>query len=372
MSEITLYGSPLSLYTGRARSYLIKAGLPYRETLPNSGYYEENVFPKMGGRRSIPVIETETGEIIRDGAAIIDYYEAKTGYAFSPKSPKHRIVSLLFDVIGTEGLLRPAMHYRWNFPEENQDFLQFHFETFTPSHLDKPEMARKRMNRMREAGRNFGAVPKSLVLIESLYERLLEKLDSHFSASPYLLGGKPCIGDFGIIAPLYGHLGRDPKPLSLMQSKAVRLFRWVERMNRPEADVGEHDRQDQNYLQDDQIPETLIKALQVLAIDFVPETKAGCSFINTWLDEQENLPSGTVAERGVGMTSFEIEGSQLATLAQPYRFYLLNRVQEEYSSLNTTETEAVDQLMRACNMQELLQLKLSRKIGRYKNREVWL
>lgn len=27
----TLYGSPLSLYTGKPRSYLIKNGLPYRE-----------------------------------------------------------------------------------------------------------------------------------------------------------------------------------------------------------------------------------------------------------------------------------------------------------------------------------------------------
>ena len=35
------------------------------------------------------------------------------------------------------------------------------------------------------------------------------------------------------------HLGRDPKPLSLMQAKATRLFRWVERMNRPDLDVGE-------------------------------------------------------------------------------------------------------------------------------------
>jgi hypothetical protein len=48
MSKVTLYGSSLSLYTGRARSYLIKAGIPYEETLPNSQHFQENVLPKMG------------------------------------------------------------------------------------------------------------------------------------------------------------------------------------------------------------------------------------------------------------------------------------------------------------------------------------
>ena len=68
MSKVTLYGSSLSLYTGRARSYLIKAGIPYQETLPNTPHFAENVLPKMGERQSIPVIETEDGEVIRDSA----------------------------------------------------------------------------------------------------------------------------------------------------------------------------------------------------------------------------------------------------------------------------------------------------------------
>ena len=93
------------------------------------------------------------------------------------------------------------------------------------------EMAMKRANM---AGQLWGAVPETFKIIEELYLELLEHLNAHFADQPYLLGGKPSIGDFGMIAPFYGHLGRDPKPLSLMQEKAIRLFRWVERMNRPE------------------------------------------------------------------------------------------------------------------------------------------
>ena len=43
----------------------------------------------------------------------------------------------------------------------------------------------------------------------------------NFDAYPYLLGGKPSIGDFGMIAPLYGHLGRDAKPLAMSAGRGT-------------------------------------------------------------------------------------------------------------------------------------------------------
>lgn len=372
MSEITLYGSPLSLYTGKVRSYLIKSHLPYREVLPNSPHFEEAVLPQMGGRRSIPTVKTATGEVIRDGAAIIDHYEALNDNLFSPRTAKQNIISKLLDVIGMEGLLRPAMHYRWNFDNVNKEFIKFHFQTFVPANLDKQEMAAKRMNQMRDAGRGFGAVPDTFPLVEKLYCDLLPKLHSHFTAHPYLLGNRPCIGDFGMIAPLYGHLGRDPKPLSLMQSQAICLFRWVERMNRAEADLGEFSDQRDSYLDDDKVPDTLVEILRHIAKDFVPETRAACTAINEWLQEQENLDTNTPVERGVSMCTFTVEGQTVTALAQPYRFFLLKRMQDLYLSLAPAEQASVDRLLDACNMGEVMQLTLNRDIGRLRNREVWL
>jgi glutathione S-transferase len=372
MSEITLYGSPLSLYTGKARSYLIKARLAYREVLPNSQHFEETVLPKMGGRRSIPTIETTTGEIIRDGGAIIDHYESLNGNLFTPSTAKQSVICRLFDMIGMEGLLRPAMHYRWNFDDFNSEFIKFHFETFVPPTLNRQEMALKRMNQMRDAGRGFGAIPETFPLVEKLYCDLLPKLNSHFSAYPYLLGNRPCIGDFGMIAPLYGHLGRDPKPLSLMQSQAICLFRWVERMNRPEADFGEFSDQRDNYLDDDKVPDTLVEILRQVAKDFVPETTAACRQINGWLQKQENLGPNTPTERGAGMCTFIVEGQSITALAQPYRFFLLKRIQDHYLSLTQAEQADVDRLLDACGMTEVMQLRLDREIGRLHNREVWL
>jgi glutathione S-transferase len=334
MIENTLYGSPLSLFTGRARSYLIKAGISYQEKLPNSSHFKTEVLPKMGGRQSIPVLETGLGEVIRDGAAIIDYFEAQSG------------------------------HYL--------DFIQFHFETFIPKGLDKKEMATKRMDQMRGAGRAFGVCPETYDQVESHYTRLILKLDKHFADHPYLFGGRPSIGDFGMIAPLYGHLGRDPAPLSLMQSKTVRLYRWVERMNRPGLDVGEFENQSEEFLANDEIPQTLIEVLKHMALDFVPETKAAGLFINQWLDDQGNIEPGTIAERGVGEMQFEAEGGKITALAQPYRFYLLARMQSQYDGLGAVEKSSVDALLKACGMQDVVDCRLSRKVGRHQNREVWV
>jgi len=372
MKKITLYGSSLSLYAGRARSYLINANLDYHEKIPNTQYFRETVLPKAGNRQSLPTIELPDGEVIRDGAAIIDHFESANGNRFSPTTPKQRVLSRLFDVIGAEGLLRPAMHYRWNFDHFNKEFLQYHFSELMPSGPSRSAQAEKSMNQMRSACMAFGAVPDTFEVVEALYAELLAALNAHFSEVPYLLGNKPCIGDFGMIAPLFAHLGRDPKPLSLMQSDAVRLFRWVERMNRPEPDIGEFEEQTNVYLANDEVPQTLINLLRQIAIDFVPETKAAAEAINNWLTQQPNLAAGTQVARGVGMGSFEVRGVTINALAQPYRFYLLNRVHQEFESLTGAEQKDVTELLKNCHMEAIINCKISRDIGRKDNLEVWL
>ena len=366
---ITLYGSPHSLYSGRARSYLIKAGIDYREQAFNTQHYRDEVLPKAGGRQGLPTIELEDGTVVRDGAAIIDHFEEKSGHTFSPATPRQRVLSRLFDVIGAEGLLRPAMHYRWNFDALNLDFLRLHFRMLMPAGME--DRAEKSMGQMRQAAQAMGAVPDTFALVESLYGRVMARLNDHFSAHGYLLGGRPCIGDFGMIAPLYGHLGRDPKPLAMMQASAPHLFRWVERMNRPEADLVGFAEAEPTYLANDEIPETVVALLKQLAVDFVPETRAAAEAINQWLDAQTELAPGTELQRAVGFGAFEVEGVAVNAMAQPYRFYLLARVQAEVDALEESERADVLALLEACDMREVLDLTLSRSIGRSNNLEVW-
>lgn len=366
----TLYGITHSLYTGRARSYLIKNGIPFRELSTGHESFKADMLPK-GKLPTIPMLATPQGEVIRDGAAIIEYFEAGNGRPCLPVGPCQHLVSALFDVIGTDGLLRPAMHYRWNFPEDNLHFIRYHFfhsQRDLPTRDDKTDAM---MDRMRHAAQLFGATEDTLALVETLYLEYLAALNAHLEANPYLLGWRPCIGDFGLLAPMYAHLGRDPHPARLMQQQAVSVYRWVERMNRADQDVPEFFDAGDDYLSEDAVPDTLLAVLRVLAEDFVPETRAAAQCINEWLAENTPEP-GAAAERMLGMATFEVRGQSITAVAQSYRFYLLQRVQAVYDNLDDAAREKADALLASCGMAEIVSIRLVRELGRDDNLEVWL
>ena len=110
----------------------------------------------------------------------------------------------------------------------------------------------------------------------------------------------------------------------------------------------------------------------MLAEDFVPETKAACDHINAWLADQGELAPGTAAERGLGLASFEVRGETLNALAQPFRFYLLQRVQDAFEGMGADDQRTVRDLLGECGLEDVLTMKLTRRIGRQNNLEVWL
>lgn len=364
-----LYAITHSLYSGRARSYLIKQRIPFQELSTGHESFKAEVLPK-GKLPTIPTLLMPDGEVVRDGAAIIEHFEAANGRPCQPQGSCQQIASLLFDVIGTDGLLRPAMHYRWNFPDDNLAFIRYHFyhsQRDLPNRDDKTEHM---MNRMRHAAQIFGVSDDAKELVETLYLELLDALNTHFEDNAYLLGWRPCVGDFGLLAPLYAHLGRDPHPARLMQQRATRVYRWVERMNRADQDVPEYFSAGTDFLADDCVPDSLIAVLKLIAEDFVPETRAAAEVINEWLLENKPEP-GLAAERMLGMASFDVRGQALSAVAQTYRFYLLQRVQDAYAAFTAEQQQQVDAMLNACNMNDLLSIKLDRRLGRSDNLEVW-
>jgi len=368
-----LYAMPHSLYSGRARSYLIKNGIPFEERSTGHESFKAEVLPQ-GKLPTIPTLVTADGEVIRDGGAIIEHFEIANGRACQPVGPRQQVISALFDVIGTDGLLRPAMHYRWNFPDDNLAFVRYHF---LHSQRDVPEREEKTeamMNRMRHAAMIFGVTEQSQPVVEALYLEYLDALNKHFERYPYLLGWRPCIGDFGLLAPMYAHLGRDPYPARLMQQRASAVYRWVERMNREDQDAPECFNAGNDFLANDEVPETLIPVLKILAEDFVPETLAVADLINNWLAEHQPeagaVAVGRLAE-ALGMADFSVRGETITALAQPHRFYLLQRVQDTFRALPQEDQKSVAAIMRDAGMSAVLSTALTRSIVRSDNLEVW-
>ena len=246
----TLWGSAHSLYTGKARSYLIKKGLPFRERYPSDPEFAGRILPAVG-HFVVPVLETDNGEIIQDSGDIIDFLEQRHAEPLlEPQSPVQQWVSLIFDAFGSEYLLPLAMHYRWSYRDEQETFLRAEFGRAMVAGTDRSarrESAARTMEFFAGFLPNLGVFPEVVAAMEDSYLALIDALDNHFQHHPYLLGGRPCRGDFGMMAPLFAHLGRDPVPAMLMKTKAPNLFRWTERMNSVPISDGEYPGYDEGF-----------------------------------------------------------------------------------------------------------------------------
>jgi hypothetical protein len=73
--EYFLYGSAMSLYTGKVRSYLHKKSVPFEMRSTSHPGYARVV--NTVGHAYQPILETATGEVVQDTTETIDFVEAR-------------------------------------------------------------------------------------------------------------------------------------------------------------------------------------------------------------------------------------------------------------------------------------------------------
>ena len=179
MGSYILYYAPHSLYAGRARSYLIKKGIPFEERSPGHNGFKRAAAP--GKLPTFPILVTPVGDLIRDGAAIVEHFESTSGHTCSPSGSLQNLLSVLFDVIGAEGLRRPAMHFRWNYPEDNDEFLSHHFfSLFPPDMPDRRHKTESVILKLVSATELRGVTEETRELVEVLYLEFLDALNNQF------------------------------------------------------------------------------------------------------------------------------------------------------------------------------------------------
>ncbi|MEP3420650.1 MAG: glutathione binding-like protein [Erythrobacter sp.] len=377
----TLYGMAGSLYTARARSYMRTHSVPFSEAKAGSEEFVGKVVPQIG-RWIIPVIKTPDGAIIQDGAEIIDHLD---GAGFSknpiyPADPKLLLIAHLFELFGSHGLLRPAMHYRWNFDEVNLPFLRETFRDVLPSGLPKDAEDAAFLDasgRMRKAAEVFGVNPDTYKLVEESYAQFLLLMERHLQEHPFILGGHATIADYGLIGAMYAHLGRDPAPLRLMQISAPNVFRWVERMNMAEVFVDDSmDRSGGDLFESDALPDSLLHIMRFISDDYVPEITAHVDRANSWLEANPEVETGAPTNKksmksGLGLAPFEWRGAAINTVVIPYRFYLLQRLQDAFDRQPQEGQTAIRAIFESTGLETLFTLRTNRRMERQDNQEVW-
>lgn len=315
-----LWGAPLSLYSGKTRSYLIKKGIEYQEVFGSHPRYGKEILPLIG-YMVVPVVELTDGTLIQDTTDTIVHFEDKVPEpALIPKTPLQRAVAWLIGFFGSEALLKQAMHYRWSYLDEQRPFLEAGFGRAMSGHRDMEKQRETVAPIMGYFGgflKNLGVTPETIPVIEASYEELLTLLNDHFLQLPYLLGGRPSLADFGLTAPLYAHLARDPYPSMLMKNRAPHVFRWTERMNQAGFVDGEFPDLDADFLPNDALPETLDPILRYFFRDCGPEVMGMIASYNAWVEAHPALPSGAVvgndrhaptAHPSLGWFDFELRG----------------------------------------------------------------
>jgi len=360
---LKLYGSQFSLYTGKARSYLLKKGIEFEEITSTIGVYKNFIIPRTGVRY-IPVVQTDDDRVIQDTTVIIDTLEAHyPERSVYPSTPKQKLVSLLLEVYADEWLVIPAMHYRWNFPKQNEHFIYGEFGSIVMPKA--PKFVQRFLGK--KVGAKFkGFVPRlgisghNIPALESSYEQLLRDLDAHFAEHDYLLGGRPSIADFGFIGPLYAHLYRDPAPGELMREIAPNVCRWVERMNNDELAADD-------FIGSDKIPHTLHPILRRMASEHIPVLVDTDKKLSEW---RQLNPDKTEVDRFIGTHKFTVEGIEGERVILPYALWMYRRPVDFYQTLAASQydTQALDDLFLELGFGDVLQHGLQNKLIRENNK----
>ena len=370
-APLTLYGVKISMFTGKTRSYLIKQGIPFNEVAPVSEHFQSVVMPKIG-RRIIPVIEFEDGQILQDTSDMIDYFEAKDTQPIPafPDDPLEQILARILELFGDEGLIRPAMHYRWNFNETTGTFITHGFGGWQgPDAPDEAKaLIKTTMSKFSGYLPPLGITPDTIPEIERAYGEILDVLEAHFSRTPYLMGAKPTLGDYAMMCSLYAHLGRDPVPAGIMKNRSPSVFRWTERMNAPHDDISDMP----YYSPSDDLPDTLIPLFKYIAHYFLPELGMNVATLN-------NMDAGETGSRAsihpqmsvLGFGTFKHGDIDISCAVRPMRFYMLQRVTDYFASLNKADQARIIDYLTPTGLAPLVTLTAKHRIIRENFQEVW-
>ncbi len=80
-----------------------------------------------------------------------------------------------------------------------------------------------------------GSNSQTAPLIEAGFRDMLTLLEAHLASRPYLFGGRPAYGDFGLWGQFY-ELWTDPTSGALIEGGAPHVLDWVHRMLWPRAE----------------------------------------------------------------------------------------------------------------------------------------
>lgn len=332
----TQVGLELSLYSGKTRSYLIHKRIPFTER--GSNLWEFNVtFPRKVGAAVVPVVISPDGEYLGDTSCIIDTLEARfPERPVLPATPVLRFAAYLFELWGDEFWLPLAMHTRWSHREENVGL--FIHDIGEGMLAGFPQWIKNRVglhyaNLMNSYLPPLGVTAESRPLLDRFLEIQLDGLDRHFRDHRFLFGNRPSLGDYGMIAPLYAHVGRDPWSRRELIEPRKNLQGWIARMFDADSSSGG------DFQPADDVPETLQPALRSIFKELPPFIQ-GCADA---VRKTPILPPTTRKARRFFKETVRtpMAGGALVRQALSYPVWMAQRAMDALAAMSPSEQQQV-------------------------------
>lgn len=355
MAAYVLYGSEVSLFSGKARAYLRWRGADFEERLATRDVYKDIILPKVGWP-VIPVLELPGGEVVQDTTDIIETIEAHTpdGPRAIPTGPLQQVVSRLLDLFGDEWLVIPAMHYRWNY---NEDWIYGEFgRTSAPDVAPAEQYAigKKNGERFKGAVPMLGVSEDTIPGVEAAYEAFLKDMTEHLRHHAYVLGDRPSLGDFALNGPLYAHLLRDPESGRLMERLAPKVADYVRRVQA--GGPGGRD-----LVADDGVPQTLEPILSRQMTEQMPVLVETAALFAAWA---KSAGPGADVPRGFGLVEFQTGGFEGECAARSFPLWRLQAVTDVIDAMDAGAKERLAELLDRVGGSPLMDFRLPARLVR--------
>ena len=359
--KFKLHGWDLSYFTGKARSYLIFKGVDF-ELVPMSFIDLQFIVPLKTGVKIMPVLETPEGTWIQDTRDIIDAMDKRFPIStVYPEDPLLLFISNLLEAWGDEWFIPHAMHPRWN-NDENIAFFKkeagVQLFPWGPDFLRS--MGADLVANILKKGfcPKVGIRPNQLDQLDCWTMAIMQDLNIHFAATPYLLGNRPTIGDFGLVGSMYAHFFRDPFSRRTFVDPFPHVLDWINRMQSLN-----HSQIEELYPHPDlSLPPTLNPILIKVMAEFVPMIESINSLMVTFHQDPKYRLHGRPVPRLMGEVTFPMGGKPFSRMGLPFPLWKMQGTMDVFHRMSEEDKTRTRIYLHQFGegAERLLQLKLPR------------
>jgi glutathione S-transferase len=306
-----IYGVELSPFSVKVRSYFRYKQVPHEWIVRNANTMAD--YQKFAKIPIIPLVVTPESQGIQDSTPIMEKIDLlHPEPSTHPDDPTCGFISLLLEEFGDEWGNKWMFHLRWAREEDQLSAAGRIAATMAPSGDEEARLAVRAKVIERMLGRTFfvGSSEQTAPQIEASFREAIAQLESHLEERPYLFGGRPSFGDFGLWGQIY-NAWTDPTGAAWIENEASHVLDWIHRMTWPRA---EGDFEDWSSLE-----KTLAPFLQrQVGALFLPWTVANAAALAAGDDE----------------FSVELDGRTFTQQPQKYHAKSLKAIREKYAAVS--------------------------------------